>query len=127
MSDGTPYDNANLIISITDNLSKIWKMHQFKFGFYYERTRKDQSANAATRGSIGFNNNTLNEYDTGYAYANAFVGTFDSYTEANARPRGNYFFRNFEFYAQDAWRVAASNSAASPQRSSSTMRMSVRR
>ncbi|MBM3766594.1 MAG: hypothetical protein FJW32_14490 [Acidobacteria bacterium] len=105
MSDGTPYDNANLIISITDNLSKIWKTHQFKFGFYYEKTRKDQSANAATRGSIAFNSNALNEYDTGFAYANAFIGAFDSYTEANARPRGNYFFRNFEFYAQDAWRA----------------------
>ncbi|MBM3785116.1 MAG: hypothetical protein FJW30_12190 [Acidobacteria bacterium] len=105
MSDGVPYDNANLILAVTDNLSKIWRTHQFKFGLYYERTRKDQSANAATRGTISFNNNALNEYDTGFAYANAFIGTFDSYTEANRRPRGSYFFRNLEFYAQDAWRV----------------------
>ncbi|MBL8229656.1 MAG: carboxypeptidase regulatory-like domain-containing protein [Bryobacterales bacterium] len=105
MADGVPYDNANLILAITDNLSRIWKTHQFKFGFYYERTRKDQSANAATRGTINFNNNQLSEYDTGFTYANAFIGSFNTYTEASARPRGNYFFRNLEFYAQDAWRV----------------------
>jgi hypothetical protein len=105
LNDGIPYDNANLILAITDNLSKIWRTHQIKMGFYFERTRKDQSASAATRGTINFNNDALNEYDTGFAYANAFLGTFTSYTEASARPRGNYFFRNFEFYLQDAWRV----------------------
>lgn len=105
MSDGVPYDNGNLILAVTDNMSKIWRTHQIKLGFYFERTRKDQSANAATRGSINFNNDTLNDYDTGFAYANAFLGSFTSYTEASARPRGNYFFRNFEFYLQDAWRV----------------------
>ncbi len=105
MNDGIPYDNGNLIIAITDNVSKIWRTHQLKMGFYYERTRKDQSASAATRGTINFNNNTLSDYDTGFAYANAFVGSFNSYTEATARPRGNYFFRNMEFYLQDAWRV----------------------
>jgi hypothetical protein len=104
MADGVPYDNANLIIALTDNFSVIRGTHQLKFGVYFEHTRKDQSANAATRGTISFNNNALNEYDTGFAYANAFIGSFDSYTEASARPRGNYFFRNLEFYAQDAWR-----------------------
>ena len=35
----------------------------------------------------------------------ALLGSFNSYTEATARPRGLYMFTNFEFYAQDAWRV----------------------
>lgn len=105
LSDGVPYNNSNIILSLVDNVSKIYKTHTFKFGFYYERTRKDQSANAATRGTIDFGVNALNEYDSNFAYSNAILGSFNSYTEATARPRGRYLFTNFEFYVQDAWRV----------------------
>lgn len=105
MSDGVPYDNSNLILSVVENLSKIWKTHTFRFGVYYERARKDQSANAATRGTLDFGVNALSEYDTNFAYSNAALGSYNSYTEASARPRGYYYFTNIEFYAQDAWRI----------------------
>lgn len=105
MSDGVPYDNANLILSLVDNVSKIWRTHTFKAGVYYERARKDQSANAVTRGTLDFGVSALNEYDTNFAYSNALIGAFNSYTEATARPRGYYFFTNFETYLQDAWRL----------------------
>jgi len=105
MSDGVPYDNSNLILSLVENVSKIYKTHTFRFGVYYERSKKDQSANAATRGSLDFGVNALSEYDTNFAYSNAILGSYNSYTEASARPRGYYYFTNLEFYAQDAWRV----------------------
>ena len=88
MSDGVPYDNSNLILSLVENVSKIWKTHTFRFGVYYERARKDQSANAATRGTLDFGVNALSEYDTNFAYSNAAIGSYNSYTEASARPRG---------------------------------------
>lgn len=105
MSDGVPYDNMNLIFSLVENFSKIWKTHTFKVGLYYERTRKDQSANAATRGTLDFGVSQLNDFDSNFAYSNAVLGSYQFYSEANARPRGYYFFRNLEVYAQDAWRV----------------------
>lgn len=105
MSDGIPYDNANLILSAAENITKIYQTHTFKFGLYWERTRKDQSANAVTRGTVDFGVSALNDYDSNFAYSNALLGAFNSYTEATARPRGAYMFTNFEYYAQDAWRV----------------------
>lgn len=105
MSDGVPYDNANLILSLVDNVSKVWRTHTFKFGVYYGRARKDQSANAVTRGTLDFGVSALNEYDSNFAHSNALLGSFNSHTEATARPRGLYMFTNFELYAQDAWRV----------------------
>jgi hypothetical protein len=34
--DDLPYFNANDIWSVTDNLSKVWGRHSFKFGIYFE-------------------------------------------------------------------------------------------
>lgn len=105
LNNGTPYYNSNTIFSLVQNFSKIWQTHSFKFGVYVERTRKDQSASVATRGSISFDRDRNSPVDTNYAYSNALIGSFNSYTEASARPQGQYRFTNFEFFAQDAWRV----------------------
>ncbi|MCU0244930.1 MAG: Plug and carboxypeptidase regulatory-like domain-containing protein [Bryobacter sp.] len=105
MSDGTPYYNANTIFSLVQNFSKIWQTHTIKFGGYLERTRKDQSANATTRGAISFDRDRNSPYDTNYAYATALLGYFSTYAEATARPQGQYRFSNIEWFIQDAWRV----------------------
>ncbi len=105
LSNGIPYYNSNTIFSLVQNISRIWQTHSFKFGIYVERTRKDQSASAPTRGSINFDQNGNNPLDANYAYANALLGTYNSYSEATARPQGQFRFTNLEWYAQDAWRV----------------------
>jgi hypothetical protein len=105
LNNGIPYYNSNTIFSLVQNFSKIWRTHTVKFGVYLERTRKDQSASVATRGTLSFNVNANNPLDTNYAYANALTGTFDSYSEANARPQGQFRFTNLEVFLQDAWRV----------------------
>ncbi len=105
MSNGMPYYNSNTIFSFVQNVSRIWRTHSFKAGVYIERTRKDQSANAATRGAIAFDQNGNNPLDANYAYANALLGAYYSYSEATARPQGQYRFTNLEWYGQDAWRI----------------------
>ncbi|MBL8236066.1 MAG: TonB-dependent receptor [Bryobacterales bacterium] len=105
MANGVPYYNSNTIFSIVENLTKLAGRHAFKFGVYFERTRKDQSANAITRGAISFDRNVNNPLDTNYAYATALLGYYNSYSEATARPQGQYRFTNLEWYFQDAWRV----------------------
>lgn len=105
MSNGIPYYNSNTIFSLVQNFSKIWRTHTIKFGLYYERTRKDQSASVATRGTISFNRDRNNPLDTNYAYSNALIGTYSSYTEASDRPQGQFRFTNLEMFVQDAWRV----------------------
>ncbi len=105
MNNGIPYYNSNTIFSLVQNFSKIWQTHTIKFGAYFERTRKDQSASVATRGSISFDRDRNNPLDTNYAYSNALIGSYDFYTEATDRPQGQYRFTNLELFVQDAWRV----------------------
>ncbi len=106
LNDGTPYFNQNNIFILSDNVSKIAGTHTVKTGIYFEHTQKLQSASSVTRGSIAFGtdaNNTTT--DTKDAYANALLGFYDTYSEATARPQGNYIFTNTEIYLQDTWRV----------------------
>lgn len=100
-----PYYNTNPIFNFTENLTKIWGTHTFKAGFYVERTRKDQGSSVAVRGSLAFGVDSTNAQDANYAYANALLGNYTSYSEATANPQGQFRFTNFEWYVQDAWRI----------------------
>ena len=105
LSDGTPYFNRNTIYSFVDNVSKIWRTHTLKAGVYLELTRKVQSASSSVRGTIKFDKDTLNPLDANDAYANALLGNYDTYAEANGRPRGDFRFQNTEVFLQDTWKV----------------------
>jgi hypothetical protein len=105
MNDGTPYFNQNTIYSFVDNVSKIYRSHVFKMGIYYEHTGKIQSASPPVRGSISFNNDANNPFDSNNSYGNALLGYFDSYSEALSRPQSSYLFTNTEWYFQDDWKA----------------------
>jgi hypothetical protein len=90
----------------SDNLSKVWRSHQLKVGFYAERNKKVQPASADYRGTYSFANNGNNPNNSGDGFSNALLGNFDTYTEANNWPIGAYLFWNAEWYAQDNWRVS---------------------
>lgn len=106
LSNGLPYWNRNTIYSFVDNVTRITGTHLLKAGLYVERTRKVQYASTDTRGTVKFDRDSTNNYlDANDAYANALLGTFDSYSEANGRPKGDYLFSNTEFYVQDTWRA----------------------
>jgi len=105
ISDSLPWYVSNTFFSFVHNLSKVAGMHTFKAGVYLERTRKEQSADAPTRGSIAFDNDSNNPLDTNYAFASALLGYYTRYSEARNRPQGQYRFTNFEWYLQDNWRI----------------------
>src|SRR5262249_4573730 len=44
---------------------------------------------------------------TGFAYANAVLGIYASYSEATARPFAQIRFSNLEAYVQDNWRATS--------------------
>jgi hypothetical protein len=52
-----------------------------------------QYANAATRGTIKFDRDTTNQYDANDAYANAPLGTYDTYAEATGGRAATTFSR----------------------------------
>src|SRR4029077_4214024 len=65
----------------------------------------DESVPLANRGTFSFDRDPSNPLDANYAYANALLGVYQSYTEPAAIPRGEFRFLNAEFFAQDTWRA----------------------
>ena len=100
-----PFYNYNTTIEGIDNFSKIWRQHAIKVGAYIQRSRKDQTTFAASNGSINLGDDPNNPLDSGFGWANAALGIFDSYTQASKYATGMYRYTNAEAYVQDTWRL----------------------
>lgn len=97
------WNNFNRIFQWKDDFSKIVGSHNMKFGMLAMRSRKNQDNQPAINGSVNFSpGHTLH---SGNPLADALLGNFNSYTEASAGREGWFRFSQFEFYAQDNWRV----------------------
>ena len=103
-TDRGPFTNENQTWDIVTNLTKVWGAHTSKAGYYYQHSRKPQSIFFSFNGQVDFTNNSSNQFDTGYSYANAATGVFNTYTQANKFSIPNYVYRNNEFYVQDNWK-----------------------
>lgn len=101
-----PYKNENPVFTFVNNLSKLLGTHSLKFGIYVERMRKDEVGGNNTRGAFDFGRNTNNPFDANWAFANALLGNFNSYSEATFRPYSHYRYTQVEWYAQDSWKVS---------------------
>src|SRR5262249_36759200 len=75
-----------------------------KTGFLVARNRKNQNGSAINTGSVAFSpsGNTLT---TGSAFADALLGNYRTYSEANNDPVGFFRYTQTDWYAQDNWRV----------------------
>lgn len=102
-----PYTNENPVFAWTDNFNWLVGAHQFKFGIYIERMRKDEVGGPNTRGSFAFGRDTNNPLDSNYAFSNAILGIFQSYSEGTFRPYSHYRYTTVEWFAQDSWKVAS--------------------
>jgi hypothetical protein len=74
-----PKRTNEAVEALTDSLSWIRGAHSLKFGFYGERWRGGGPAIVNFNGTFDFTPNPNNPNDTGYAYGNAIIGTFNSY------------------------------------------------
>jgi hypothetical protein len=100
-----PYTNENPVFTFADNFSWLKGAHSLKFGVYIERMRKDEVGGPNTRGSFAFGRDTNNPLDSNYAFSNALLGIFQSYSEGTFRPYSHYRYTQVEWYAQDSWKV----------------------
>jgi hypothetical protein len=96
--------------SFSDNVSYTRGNHSYKFGGYFERLLNREAPGGNWSGTLDFGTGTTNGFttaagNTGFAYANAILGNFNSYTEQLARPFTNEELKLFQFYAQDQWKV----------------------
>ena len=104
---GLPFRNVNHTFNFIDNLTKIWGAHNIKAGAFLQRSRKDQTSFGAINATINFQHNGANPLSTGHPYANALLGIYDSYVQANNFLTGLYRYWNMEFYVQDTWKVTS--------------------
>ena len=101
-----PLYNRYYILHLADNFTAIRGSHTLKAGIYLERfTRNQKKTNTVFNGAFDFQNNAVNPFNTGYAYSNAALGSFNSYTQSTSRDWMN--IRNFdaEGFIQDNWKA----------------------
>jgi len=91
-------------IAASDNLTIIRGKHTIKTGFLNIRNRKDQNGRSIYTGSLAFNPSG-NTVTTGNAFADALLGNFRTYSEADNDPIGFFRFNQFEAYGTDSWKI----------------------
>jgi hypothetical protein len=92
--------------SITDNVTKTWGQHTLKAGFYFDHIWRNASNAVVFNGEYNFGVSANNPLDTGWAFANAALGVFNSYTEASGRPFQYFRLSNVEWFVQDNWKLS---------------------
>jgi hypothetical protein len=102
---GTPYSNRSPVWNFIDNVTKTLGKHTLKAGLYIENAVKTENAFKPYNGTISFARDANNPGDTNWAFSNALLGNYATYTQINADPLPNYNYKNYEFYGQDSWRV----------------------
>jgi hypothetical protein len=105
------YDNrlltggTDFTFNFNDNITITKGTHNIKLGGDVYRIREYEGEQSIFSGTFDFGKNTLNPLDTNYAFANAALGVFNSYTESNNRYGANMRQTLIEWFAQDSWRA----------------------
>ncbi len=100
LTGGTDFTfNTNVNLSITK------QAHNIKIGWDIMRMREYEGEQSVFSGTFDFAKNVLNPLDTNYAFSNAALGVFNSYTESNGRYGSNMRQTLSEWFAQDSWKV----------------------
>jgi hypothetical protein len=92
-------------IQITNNLTTLRGAHTFKVGGMLIRNSKDQNSRSPYAGFVSFNA-TGNPNSTGNAFADALLGNFRTYREAQIDQIGLFRFWQAEAFASDNWAVS---------------------
>lgn len=104
-SNNAPFYNFNTTRDWSVSLSKIWGSHNVKTGIFWQNSFKPQSSFANNNGVYNFVNDANNPLDTGFGFANAAIGVYNTFQQASGYFIGKYRYNNLEWYAQDNWKV----------------------
>lgn len=100
-----PLTTGHNITTLSSNITKILGAHTWKAGIYADRIGAYNQNGVQFAGSFDFSRNITNPLDTNFAYANAALGVFNSYTEPSANPFPSAVAHTFEWFVQDNWRI----------------------
>ena len=107
VADRYPFNASNTIWNYSANLSKIAGKHNLKTGIFFERTARPAPRAAVFNGNFNFDGNVSNPFDTNLGFANALLGSINSYTESTAKPYAEGRFNQAEIFVQDNWRATS--------------------
>jgi Carboxypeptidase regulatory-like domain len=99
-----PLTGNDSAINAAVNLTHTRGSHTFKLGLMREEENFGQARSGTFGGEFNFSNDTANPNNTGFAFANAFLGQVTSYTESMGRPGDDRTQTTFAWYAQDTWK-----------------------
>ena len=91
-------------ITFSDNMTLSHSSHTLKFGGLVVRNRKDQNGRTEYAGEADFNSSG-NSNSTRNSLADALLGNFRNYTEADDDPIGFFRFTQYEAFVSDSWKV----------------------
>lgn len=100
-----PLYNRYHILTWTDSLTLTRGSHTLKAGLYAEYYRRTQRTTVPFNGSFDFAVNANNPLNTNWAYANAALGVYNTYTEVVKRLMMNERMTSFEWFVQDNWKA----------------------
>ena len=107
VADRYPFNASNIIWNYSANLSKVAGTHNMKTGIFFEHTARPAPRAAMFNGNFNFDGNVSNPFDTNLGFANALLGSINSYTESTAKPYAEGRFNQVELFVQDNWRVTS--------------------
>jgi len=96
-----PWKNSFNGYQVRDDLSWTRGRHQFKFGFSYFRTVKNQQLQANTQGTAIFNNSTFSQD----SYVNLLLGDVATFNQLDFLAGKHWVNNNYGFYGNDNWHV----------------------
>jgi hypothetical protein len=97
--------NINSTHDFSASLTKVSGRHTIKGGFYLTHSYKAEQTSNSAFGSISFGQDSNNPFDTGFGFANAAIGTFQTFTQATTYAETSSIYQNTEWYIQDNWKV----------------------
>jgi hypothetical protein len=100
-----PITGADTAFPISNNLTYTRGAHTFKMGIMREHERFGQARSGMFGGEFSFANDGNDPTNTGFAYANAYIGHVTSYTESLGRVPDNFYQSTWAWFVQDTWRV----------------------
>jgi len=95
-----PWRNAFLDYQPRDDVSWTRGRHQFKFGFAYMRSDKNQQQQADTQGDYTFGTDF-----SGDAYVNFLLGLADSFKQLQIIDMFHWINNTYSAYGMDNWRL----------------------
>lgn len=103
-----PFFGTDTHYLINDQITWVKGAHAIKAGFYWEKVSRNGPSGGGGgdwSGFIHFDQSSVNPFDTGFGYANAYYGIFNSYDEESDHPLGYDRWHSEEWFAQDTWKV----------------------